>query len=222
MSVPALDAATVEIEPKIPGGGGPGNTGPDDHGWGGGGDPEDDDSAKRDSLYHFALYLLIVSVTALFAGLVAAFWFRSRVTFLWQDVEAPRALWMSTGVLAASSVMMELARLSLRRQEWAAYRRRLFLTVLFGLGFVACQAVSVTQLAAQGFYFRGNPHASVFYIFTGAHAIHLLGGMVALNLLLFKRGRGYRQHRLFASLTAIYWHFMGVLWLALFALLLAW
>jgi cytochrome c oxidase subunit III len=219
MPASALDAVTVvEVEPRIPGGGGP--PGPD--GWGDGGGGDHDDSRRREELYRLGIYICIFSVTALFIGLALAFWIRSRTSFLWQPVTPPRALWASSGVLVISSVMLEFARAALRRHQWFAYRRRLLLTIYLALAFIVCQVVALSNLVHEGYYFRGDPHISLFYVFMGAHAVHLTGGMIALNYMLFRRGRNWDQHRITANITAIYWHFMGVLWLALFALLLAW
>ena len=219
MPASALDAVTVvEVEPRIPSGGGP--PGPDD--WGGGGGGDHDEHRRRESLYRLGMALFIASVASLFLGLVVAFWFRSRSSFLWQPVAAPRALWASSGVLLISSAMLEFARTALRQHDWFAYRRRVLLTIYLALAFMACQAVALTNLVRAGYSFRGDPHISVFYVFMGAHALHLAGGMIALNYLLFRRSGNWNQQRLTANVTATYWHFMGVLWLALFALLLVW
>ena len=137
-------------------------------------------------------------------------------------LRAPHALWASTAILGLSSWILELAREALRERHWFAYRRRLLLTVYLGLAFIACQGAALWQLIRQGMYLQGNPHAAVFYVFTGAHGFHLACGMVGLNYLLFRRGRDWSQHRALSGSLAIYWHFMGVLWLGLFLLLLVW
>ena len=216
-----LEETPVELEPRVPGGGGP----PDlsDPGRGGGGDGDgdgNDDYARKESLYRLGTLLTLLSIAALFIALILVFWFRSRTTFLWQPVEAPHALWISTAILGISSWMLELSRHALADHHWFAYRRRLLLTVYLGLAFFACQAAALYQLVSEGLYLRGNPHASVFYVFTSAHGFHLIFGMGALVYLLFRRGRNWSQHRLLANSIAMYWHFMGGLWLALFVLLL--
>ncbi len=218
MPASALDAATaIEIEPRIPGGGGPVDEGPDGGGNGGGGDG---DESRRRSLYRLGTLLTLAWVTMLFGALVVVFWVRSQSAFLWQPVEAPRALWASTAVLALSSWMLELSRQALRMKQWFAYRRRLLLTIYLGLGFIACQCAGLFELVRHGFYLKGNPHAAVFYIFAGSHALHLAGGMIALNWLLFQRRKNWPDHAIFAESVAIYWHFMGLVWIGLFVSLM--
>jgi cytochrome c oxidase subunit 3 len=221
MATSALDAApvVVDVEPRRPDGGGPGQGGYGD-GWGG--DGNNDGGGNPESLYRLGALLTVVWVGALFAALVTAFWFRSRTPFMWQAITSPRALWLSTAVLGASSWMLELSRQALSGHRWFAYRRRLLLTIYLGLGFIACQGAGIFELMRQGFYLRGDPHSSVFYVFTGAHGLHVAGGMAALNYLLFCRGKNWRQHTALLSASALYWHFLGVLWLVLFGFLLAW
>ncbi len=211
-------APVVELELKLPGGGGPGDHGPDDRGGGGGGDR--DDERRRGNLYRFGLALTLISITTLFATLSLIYYMRSRVPDWWQPVTPPRALWLSTGILVASSGMLELARRALVERRWFAYRRRLALTSFLGFAFLASQLMALTQLAEQGVFLAGNPHASLFWVFTGAHGIHLLGGMIAINCMVFRRKATWQKHRLLTGVIAIYWHFMGVIWLALFAILL--
>jgi cytochrome c oxidase subunit III len=216
----ALETVTVVVEPRVPGGGGPGNEGPGYGGDRGGGD--NDDSGKREDLYRLGIALLIISIASLFAGLAIAFWMRSQTVFLWQPIPAPKPLWFSTVILILSSIMLELSRGALYRHQWFAYRRRLLLTIYLGLAFIACQLLALGVLLREGYSFRGDPHSAVFYVFTGVHGAHILCGMIALNYLLFRRGRNWQQHRLTSGAVAAYWHFMGVVWIGLFGLLLAW
>jgi len=75
-------------------------------------------------------------------------------------------------------------------------------------------------LAGQGIYLATNPASSFFYIFTGAHALHLLGGVCAL---LYVAWRNFDQAKVSrgvaAEVASYYWHFMDALWLFLLALL---
>lgn len=218
----ALEHAPVELERVLPGGGGPGDEGPFDRDWGGGGGDGGggDDETRRLTLYRFALSLVLISVTSLFIAVSMIYYTRSRIPLYWEPIPAPHALWLSTGILLLSSLVVEWARRALKRGAWFVYRRRLLLTSFLGLAFIAAQLLALSELVKQGLYLRSNPHASVFYVFTALHAAHLIGGMLVLNYLLFRRGYTYRRHVGMSGIVAIYWHFMGVIWLALFAILL--
>jgi cytochrome c oxidase subunit 3 len=105
------------------------------------------------------------------------------------------------------------------------------LTVALGLAFLCSQLLAWRQLVAQGVYLAGNPHSTFFYLLTGIHGAHLLGGIMALDYLLLRaRRRSSRpvsreadaRRRTAADMVALYWHFMDGLWVSLFLLLLIW
>ena len=81
---------------------------------------------------------------------------------------------------------MELARGAFERKNSFRYARWLELTVAIGLAFLTSQVFALKELAGQGIYLRNNPHSSLFYVLTGVHGLHLLGGMAALSYLLIK------------------------------------
>jgi len=81
---------------------------------------------------------------------------------------------------------LELARGAFERKNSVRYARWLEVTVAIGLAFLASQVFALRELAGQGIYLGHNPHSSLFYVLTGAHGIHLLGGMAALSYLLIK------------------------------------
>jgi cytochrome c oxidase subunit 3 len=172
------------------------------------------------SLYKLGLGLALISITALFVAVALVYYTRSQIPRYWIPIRPPRALWLSTGILLLSSLMIEWARRALGEHRWFVYRRRLLLTAFLGFAFMAAQLLALTELVRGGYYVRSNPHASVFYVFTGLHAAHLSGGMMVLVYLMLRRGRNWFRHRAISDLAAIYWHFMGILWVALFALLL--
>ncbi len=102
-------------------------------------------------------------------------------------------------------------------------------TVAIGAAFLASQLFALRELARQGIYLRNNPHSSLFYVLTGAHGIHLLGGMVALVCLLVTASRrpevvlfDFRRQSSRTAAAALYWHFLAAIWLCLFVGLLFW
>jgi heme/copper-type cytochrome/quinol oxidase subunit 3 len=109
------------------------------------------------------------------------------------------------------------------------YRGRLAGTIAFAVVFLLAQIASAKQLLDQGIGTVSNPHGSAFYVFMGLHGLHLAGGIGWLTVLYLNSLRLFtgtesdlRKHRRIAQAAAMYWHFMGVLWLTLFFFLLRW
>jgi cytochrome c oxidase subunit 3 len=131
-------------------------------------------------------------------------------------------------LILGSSVTIEIARRKLKAALNGPYAQWLFITVVLGIGFVAAQVFAWRQLARQGIYLASNPHSSFFYLLTGAHAVHLLGGLLGLTFLWLRSGRPVTEAAPIARRQAatdavtIYWHFMDVLWIYLFLLLFLW
>ena len=98
------------------------------------------------------------------------------------------------------------------------------MTTLLGVAFLAGQLIAWRQLAGQGIYVDSHPHSSFFYLLTSLHALHLLGGIIALAYITIAglRLRISLRRRTVVNVTAIYWHFMDGLWVYLFLLLFFW
>jgi len=226
--MPAV-AETAEIKLAGPNGGGPRDLDPDHHGWGGGDDGESGRSGYIPGAGLLAMRFVLVSITALFVTIGAAYFQRSRSPVNWQHIHIPPLLWLSTALILASSWTIESARGGLERRNSKRYAGWLELTLAIGLAFLASQIFALRELIAQGVYLRHNPHSSLFYVVTGAHGIHLLGGMAALCYLLLRASVrpesvlfDFRRQRSRAAVSALYWHFLTVLWLGLFLGLLLW
>ena len=127
---------------------------------------------------------------------------------------------MNTCVLLGSSFTLETARRRLSLADLTGFRKLWLVTTSLGFLFVAGQVIAWRQLVAQGVYIASNQASSFFYIFTGAHAIHLLGGVGALlyvSFRKFEKANILLSHA--AEITSYYWHFMDGLWIFLLALL---
>lgn len=226
-----MPTVTETAEPKLagPNGGGPRDLWPDDPGGGGGGDGNGDPRHPTGDAGLFAMRFVLLSITALFITICLVYFERSRSGYNWQHIQVPALLWISTSLILASSWTLETARVFLERKNSYRYARWLELTLLIGVAFLASQLFALRELVMQGIYLRHNPHSSLFYVVTGAHGVHLLGGMVALCYLLFRASvrpesvlLDYRRQRTRAAASALYWHFLAALWLALFVTLLLW
>ena len=97
----------------------------------------------------------------------------------WRSLNVPRVLWLNTLILLASSVTLELSRHRRTRDDEDGFRHWWYVTTILGLFFVVGQIIAWRQLAAAGVYLATNPSSSFFYVFTGAHALHLVGEALA-------------------------------------------
>jgi cytochrome c oxidase subunit 3 len=180
------------------------------------------------SRYRIGAWVAIASILMLFTALVSSYIVRSASGNDWVPITMPKVLWLSTSLILISSVTMELSRRSLKSLNDAGYGRWLIVTTVLGLGFLGSQLMAWRQLARQGVYIATNPHSSFFYLFTAAHGVHLLGGLVALTFLVLRTTRkrdtaeGELRRVGAADAATIYWHFMDGLWIALFLLLFFW
>jgi cytochrome c oxidase subunit 3 len=207
-------------------GAGPGLPGPNGNGSKRGGSFRDPEShANR---YRIGMWLALASVTMMFTSLSSAYIVRSSTSSDWVSLPMPRILILSTILILASSVTIELARRKLKAFLTKAYAQWVIVTVVLGLAFLASQLFAWRQLAASGLYLSSNPHSSFFYLLTGAHAVHLAGGLFGLSFLWLRSRRittedaVQKKRQASADAVAIYWHFMDALWIYLFLLLFLW
>lgn len=215
------------IQTKVGPGSGPRKLGPNG---GPRGNGHDGDNSERFSpnKYRIGMWVALAGIAMMFVALTSAYVVRTSTSNDWRPIAMPRLLLLSTALLLVSSFAFEIARRTLKSGNTSAYQRWLLLTVLLGLGFLATQLMAWRQLVAQGIYVGTNPHGSFFYVLTGAHGLHLLGGVVALDFLLLRSWRksfeehGTAKRQAIVNAVALYWHFMGVLWIYLFLLLFLW
>lgn len=161
--------------------------------------------------------LFLAAVTMLFIGLTSAYLVR-RGGSDWQAIRLPPLLWFNTSVLLLSSGTMYWAQRAIRRDQLRTLRRWLAGTMGLGLLFLLGQWRAWRQLATQGIYLSTNPSSSFFYVLTGAHALHLLGGLLLLLYVLVQAWRGLysARRRIPVEVCGMYWHFLDGLWLYLF------
>jgi cytochrome c oxidase subunit 3 len=180
--------------------------------------------------YRIGMWLALSAILMMFAALSSAYVFRStRAQLGWQAFSVPAMLWVSTALILASSATFEVARRALKRGAAAVYRRWLIASLALGLGFLATQLLAWRGLVGQGIYLATNPHSSFFYLLTGLHALHLVGGIAGLIYLMLRARRGAAgasdapgKERARVDAIGLYWHFMDGLWVYLFALLFLW
>ena len=175
----------------------------------------DDPNKAPPGTYRIVLLSTCGSILAFFTALVIAYYWRSRTPPYWDPIPLPKTLWLSTGFILASSVTFEVARRVFRRGEYRLASRFLMASGCLGAAFLASQLTAWRELVKIGAYLNQNPHSSFFYLFTGLHALHLVGGLVVLLVVMLR----HAPRRELVDVVGYYWHFLGALWLALFGVL---
>lgn len=176
--------------------------------------------AQRSGPYPMGLMAVLATATMLFAAFTAALLVR-RTGADWVPVKLPSIVWPNTALLAVSSVLVERARACVRRGGVNRSARWLAIASLLGVLFLAGQILAWRMLAARGVFLPTNPSASFFYMLSAVHGAHVLGGLVALTWALRRALRGAYTAARHAGLThaAIFWHFVGGLWVYLLVVL---
>jgi cytochrome c oxidase subunit 3 len=203
------------------------------------------DYATRLRRARVGLFVALIPILMLFVSFTSAYIVRQGLPTLdpltnllvkdWIPVKLPALLVVNTLVLLLSSLGMELARRQFRAEATLASTRPssevssgeqskmpwLAMTLVLGLLFLFGQWSAWRQLAASGFYVSSTPSSSFVYLLTGTHAVHLMGGILALFVAsitaLFRTAVGRRS--IVVDVTAWYWHFMALLWVYIFCLL---
>jgi cytochrome c oxidase subunit 3 len=167
------------------------------------------------------LWVFMAVATSLFALLITAYHMRM-VEADWTDLQLPSVLWLNTAVLVLASVAMQWTLVAARRGQPDVVRTGLASGGVFSFAFLAGQLWAWQQLNASGRYSASSPSYAFFILLTAVHGIHLLGGLAvwARATVRAARGADFNKVRLSVELCTVYWHFLLVVWAALFAVLL--
>ena len=173
---------------------------------------------KRIHPHKFTLWVAIGSIIMMFAGLTSAYIVKSNQA-AWQSIEMPKIFWFSTGTIVLSSLIMQMALRSFKQRDMNRYRLLIAATFALGVVFVVLQWIGFNQLWSEGIQFKGSSGGGQFlYVIAGLHAVHVLGGVIALMVMFIRAFLG--RTKLYGSvpveIMATYWHFVDVLWIYLF------
>ena len=177
-------------------------------------------ASPRTGLYPIFLLALLATVTMLFASLTAAILIR-RTGLDWVPIRLPNIVWANALVILVSSASLELARRSLRLGDKSRAPVWLGFAAVLGVVFLGGQLVAWAGLMEQGVFLPTSPHAAFFYMLSAVHGLHVVGGLGALAWTLRGALNGAysaNQHR-GVSHAAIYWHYVGAIWIYLLVLL---
>ena len=158
---------------------------------------------KKIHPHKFTMWVAIGSIVMMFAGLTSAFIVKSNQTN-WVPVEIPVVFWISTAVIIISSLTVQVALRSFKQREINQYR-------------MFIQWLGFQDLWAQKITFKGAGAGQFLYVIFGLHAIHVIGGVIALIVMFIKAFAG--KTKLYSAVpievAAIYWHFVDALWIYL-------
>ncbi len=140
----------------------------------------------------------------------------------WRALPEPFVLWLNTALLIMSSVAFQRAWNSAKRGQMDEVKSGMLLAGGFAFAFLIGQFIAWQQMIGLGYFAATNPANAFFFLVTARHAVHLLGGLVAWvrTSAKLRRGDALEKVRLSVELCTIYWHFLLIIWLLLFVLLL--
>lgn len=169
--------------------------------------------------HKFTLWVAIGSILMMFAGLTSAYIVK-RAQASWALLEIPVVFWVSTAVIILSSGTIYLAQKAFKERDFQKYRSLLSLTAILGTAFVILQVIGFMQFGKQDIKLIGagsNASYSFLLAIAGLHALHLIGGVVAL-FIIYAKSRSTRV-KVYSSVpievVSTYWHFVDLLWLYL-------
>jgi len=167
-----------------------------------------------------ALWFFMAVVTVMFGLFITAYYVRMGLND-WRPMPESGLLWVNTGLLFLASITLQVLQSRLKLGNEKHLVSALLLGSLFTLGFVYGQLHVWQLMRADGFFMYSNPANSFFYVLTGLHALHILGGLYVWCRAGYRvwSGVSIEKIKLSVELCALYWHFLLLVWLVLFALL---
>jgi cytochrome c oxidase subunit 3 len=170
------------------------------------------------------IIVLMCASIMTFASFVSAMVVRRGLNNDWGQIGLPHILWWNTGVLILSSIAIDTGRRLLRRGKRVAFNWLWSCGTLLGIAFLAGQFIAWRQLAERGFYLSGHPSSAFFYVMTWAHAAHVVGALAVVSYVEYRALRFELgpARRTTVDVSAIFWHFLDVLWLGIMGLFVFW
>ena len=141
----------------------------------------------------------------------------------WQPLADPRILWVNTVLLIIGSIALQMARGAAKKDDIKGLRNGLIAGGLFTIAFLVGQLFAWQELFDAGFYATVNPSYAFFYLLTGLHGVHLVGGLWVWARTVWKvrGGAGVEDVQMSVRLCSVYWHYLLLVWLVMFGLLLS-
>lgn len=185
-------------------------------------------SRPKPSAARVGLWVFLAVITSLFGLLISAYYMRmghgGAMAADWQPFPEPLILWINTALLLLGSVAMQWARASVAHGNAERTRAALLTGGLLTFAFLVGQFLAWRLLVSTGYFMPRNPAVAFFYVLTAVHALHLLGGLYVWGrtfVRLHREDLELIDVRQSVELCTVYWHYLLVVWLVLFALLLS-
>ena len=167
-----------------------------------------------------ALIFFLIIASVVFSLFMVSYYIRMELPD-WEPLSEPAQLWFNTGLLVASSILFQWARNIVVRNGKSNLYTSFFGAGIFAILFIIAQLAGWSYLQAGGFYLSSNPANAFYYLLTGLHALHLVGGLWfwSKSAIRLVSGGEPKDIRLSIELCTIYWHFLLLVWIAVFAIL---
>ena len=172
-----------------------------------------------------ALRIFLIVVTVIFTLSTIAYGDRMLFTS-WQPIPEPWVLWLNTAILIASSAAMQWSKANTKRDNIIGVRDGLAFGGILTIAFLVGQLYAWQQMVELGYYANTNTANAFFYLLTGLHGAHMLGGLIAWGRSMLKVRKVAQSNgsvndiRLSVELCTTYWHYLLLIWVIMFILLL--
>jgi cytochrome c oxidase subunit 3 len=180
------------------------------------------DSTRFQAPSKIALVFFLAVVTSVFALFVSAYFMRMTLAD-WIPYQVPSLLWFNTLILVLGSVAIQWASHAADRNDAVTTKNALIATGVFTGLFIIGQLWAWQGLVDEGLYMNSNPSLAFFYLFTGVHGLHILGGLWVWCRTTLKVWSGVQMFdvQLSVNLCKTYWHYLLLIWVGIFGLLLS-
>lgn len=173
--------------------------------------------------HKFTLWVAMAGIVMMFAGLTSAYIVKKSASN-WLEFPLPKLFIVSTGLVVLSSITIQLALKQFKASNRLLFKNLIIITSILGISFIIVQIMAFLNLKQNGVQFFGqgsNASASFLGVIAGIHAVHILGGVIALFFLLIKTLS--KKTKIYNSIpieiVSTYWHFVGALWIYLYIFL---
>ena len=184
-------------------------------------DEKGDVGAIHIAPHRIGLWIFMAVVTSLFSLFISAYAMRMHVG-AWCHITIPNILWVNSLVLVGASIAMQRARWAADHGTRNGARSALIVGGVLSLAFLAGQLVAWQQVGPSVYFISGSPAIAFFYVLSAVHGLHLIGGLWVLGRTVsrFAAGAELVDLRLSLQLCSVYWHFLLLVWLVVFGVLL--